>query len=118
MKALTVFASAARTATPTAVEIDTASYDYLALQLSCTLDAASASVEVDIDYIDPVTEVKTTILASAALASVSTQLLMVGPGIVASANVSAQAILPDKIRITATHADADAITYSVTAVLK
>ena len=118
MKFETIFASAARAATPTAVEIDTAGYDYLALQLSCTLDAAAASVQVEIDYKDPLTGVYTTILAAAALASVSTQLLLVGPGIVAAANVSAQAILPDKIRITATHTDADAITYSVTAVLK
>ncbi len=75
-------------------------------------------IKVDIDYFDSLSGSYTTVLAAAALASVSTQLLMVGPGIVASANVSAQAVLPDKVRITATHADTDAITYSVGAVLK
>lgn len=116
-RSIEVFASAARTTAPTSVVIDCEGADYLLLFIDCTVDAAAASVVVDIDYTDPITGKSVTLLASAAVASVGTQLLRIGPGLPATANVSANTPVPEQVTITATPADTDAITYQVTAQL-
>jgi hypothetical protein len=54
-----------------------------------------------------------TILASAAITGVGTTVLRVHPEFTAAANTIAKDILPQGIKVTATHADADSITYSV-----
>ena len=114
----TVFASAARTATPTAVTLDVNRYEELALFIDCTVDPAAASVLVTVSQINPVSGTKTDLLVANALASVSQQVLYIGPSIVASANVAANAVLGTRLEIKAVHADGDSITYSVTAVLR
>jgi hypothetical protein len=114
-KQVTVYASAARTATPTAVTIPTGRYRSLILILDCTVDPAAASIT---PKIEGVVGGKTyTLLTGAAFASVSTVALTVGPGLPATANVSANNVLPDTIKVTMTHADSDSITYSVVAEL-
>jgi len=116
-RSIEVFASAARTATPDAVEINCEGAEYLYLFIDCTADPAAASVVVDIDYYDPLTGKSSTLLASAAVAAVGTQLLRIGVGLPATANVSANCPVPEQVKITATHADTDSITYQVTAQL-
>jgi len=113
----TVFASAARTATPTAVALDTAHINHLVLVIDCTVDPAAASVVFDVDFRDPISGKYITMLASSAIAAVGTTVLQVGPGLVAAANSISAHPLSSDVRITATHADADSITYSVSAFL-
>lgn len=54
-----------------------------------------------------------TILASAAITGVGLTVLRVHPELTAAANTIAKDILPAALKITATHADTDSITYSV-----
>lgn len=117
LKYQTVFASAARTATPTAVEIDVSDVTYLALVVDVTTVTLTPSVVFDIDFVDALSGKFITVLASAAQTAAGTVHMQVGPGIVAVANLAAQMILGDKVRITATHGDVDSITYSVSATL-
>jgi hypothetical protein len=117
-KTQTVFASAERTATPTAVELDVDTADYLTLVIDVSATDATPSVVFDIDFVDPLSGNSVTILASAAITSTGTTILHVGPGLSASANAVAETILPTRVSITATHADTDSITYSVVAILR
>lgn len=112
-----VYASAARTATPDTVELEVAGYRGLHLVIDCTDSAATPSVVFTIQGIDRVSAKAYTILASAAITGAGTTVLRVGPGLTASANVVANDVLPPVIRILATHADTDSITYSVGASL-
>lgn len=113
-----VFASAARTATPTAVTIDVDNYQELVLFIDCTVDPAAASVLVTVEQINPISGTKSDLLVASALASVSQQVLYIGPSIIDEANVAANAVLGTRLSIKAVHTDADSITYSVTAVLR
>lgn len=109
----TVLASAARTATPDTVELEVAGYRGLHLIIDCTAAADTPSVVFTIQGVDRVSAKVYTILASAAITGTGTTILRVGPGLTASANVVANDVLPPVIRILATHADGDSITYSV-----
>jgi hypothetical protein len=111
----TVFASAARTATPTAVEINMQRCRGIRISIDCTVRAGASSVTFAIKTKDPLpaTPVYTAVLTSAAVASVSHVEMAVYPDITAAANLTASAILSDVVQITATHANGDSITYSV-----
>lgn len=112
----TVYASAARTATPTAVTVQVGRYNYLHLACDVTAVTATPSVVVTIDGLDPVSGKYYNLLTSAALTdsgSPYTRMLKIGPGLPVTTNVSANDVLPDTIRITMTHGDSDSITYSV-----
>lgn len=54
-----------------------------------------------------------TILESAAITGVGLTVLRVSPHLTAAANTIAKDILPASIKVTATHADTDPITYEV-----
>ena len=112
-----VYASAARTATPDTQELEVAGYRGLHLIIDCTDATATPSVVFTIQGVDRVSAKVYTILASAAITGTGTTILRVGPGLTASANVVANDVLPPVIRILATHADTDSITYSVGASL-
>lgn len=109
----TVYASAARTATPTAVSIPTGRYRYLHLTMDITAVTATPALTITIDGLDPGTGKYYNLLTSTALATVSTTTLRVGPGLTNSANLIANDVLPSTIRITVTHGDADSATYSM-----
>lgn len=113
----TVLASAARTATPDTQELEVAGYRGLHLTIDVTAVDATPSVTVTILGVDRVSGKTYTILASAAITGVSTTILKVGPGLTAAANLVANDVLPPVIRISAAHADADSITYSIGASL-
>lgn len=119
-KHVSVYASAARTATPTAVTVPVGRYRSLHLVIDVTAVTATPSVVCTIDAQDPVSGKFYNLLTSAALTesgSPYTRVLKVGPGLPVTANVSANDVLPSTIRVTMTHADTDSITYSVAATL-
>lgn len=114
----TVYASAARTATPTAVTLQSGRYNYLHLVIDVTAIAATPSVVCTVDGQDPVSGKYYNLLTSAALTESGapyTRVLKIGPGLPVTANLSANDVLPDTIRVTMTHGDADSITYTVAA---
>lgn len=107
----TVFASAARTATATAT-IATGSCAGLFF-INVTATAATPSVVFTIAGEDPISGATYTILASAAITATGLTVLRVHPQLSAAANTIAKDMLPAAVSVTATHADADSITYSV-----
>lgn len=109
----TVYASAARTATPTAAVLSTNRVRALRLVIDITAVTATPAITVTIDTLDAASGKYINLLTSAALAAVATTTLEVGPGLTAAANVTANKYLGDQLRITCTHGDADSATYSV-----
>ena len=107
----TVFASAARTATSTA-SIATRSLGGLFI-INVTAASATPSVVFTIKGVCPISSATYDILASAAITGTGTTVLRVHPSLTAAANTIAKDILPSALLVTATHADADSITYSV-----
>ncbi len=111
----TVYASAARVATPTAVELDMGTARSLILVVDCTADPALASVVFNVDGVDPTSGTAWTILDSTAVDGTGTTILLIGPEMTASAGAKARDVVPSIVRVTPVHADADSITYSVAA---
>lgn len=107
----TLYASAARTATPTAAVVNTARVKGLRLVIDVTASSATPSVVATIDGVDAASGKYFNLLTSAAITGAGTTVLSIAPGITVASNVSAAAILPDAVRITLTHGDADSITY-------
>ena len=116
---ITVFASAARTATPTAASFRVArgGADGLVLVIDATAVTSTPSVVFTIVGVDEVSDKTWTVLASAAVATVSTTVLRVHPSLTAATNLVAKDVVPTYWRVTAVHGDADSITYSVAAYL-
>ena len=112
---LEVYASAARTATPTAVVISTGNAPALYLVVEVTASADTPSVVFTFDLWDPVSGTGVNLLTSAAVTAVSSNIYKISPALVASANLVASEHVPEFVKVTATHADADSITYSVAA---
>ncbi|KKK71701.1 hypothetical protein LCGC14_2911270 [marine sediment metagenome] len=111
----TVYESAARVATPTAVELDMSTVRGLILVVDCTADPVLASVVFNVDGVDPTSGTAWTILDSTAVDGVGTTILRIGPEMTASAGATARDVVPPVVRVTSVHADADSITYSVAA---
>lgn len=111
-----LFPWAARTATPSPVTFGTLGARGLIVVINVTAVSATPSVVFTIRGVTP-NGVEYNILASAAITSVGTTRLQVHPDLAAAANAKANDLLPDRIKVTAVHADADPITYSVSAVL-
>ena len=114
---LTVLASAARTATPTIAEQSSQGCKGVVVVIDVTAASATPSVVFTIKGKDPLSTQTYTILASAAITGIGTTILKVYPGLTASANAVASDVLPETWTITAVHADADSITYSLVALL-
>jgi hypothetical protein len=110
-----LYASAARTATPTAVNINTARVKALRLVIDVTAVTATPSVVVTIDAIDSLSGKFPNLLTSAAITATGTTILTIALGQTVAANVSASTPLGDNVRVTMTHGDADSITYTVSA---
>lgn len=112
---LTVYSSAARTATPTAPTLGTSGAHGCHIVIDVTASAATPSVVPTIDGLDDLSGKWYTLLTGAAITGTGTTVLKIYPGITVAANVSASDIIPSQIRVVMTHADADSITYSVSA---
>ncbi len=111
-----ILPSAARTSTPTAVTLDLEPNENgVLLIIDVSAVAATPSITVAINGVDPISGNTYEILASPAITSVSTTRIEVGLLGTQVANVSGEAVLPEKLSITVTHADADSITYSIAA---
>ena len=109
-----VMASAARTATPDTEELEVPKgARYAHVVIDCTASAATPSVVFTVSGVDRASGKVYTLLASAAITGTGTTVLRIGPGLTAAANLVANDVLPPVIRFTATHGDADSITYSL-----
>jgi hypothetical protein len=108
----TIYSSAARTATPTAVEVNTRRFKSVVLVLDVTAIVTAPSIVVTIDRKDNTSGKYINILTGAAVTTVSTNTYRFGLGAPVTANVSANEPLPGIMRITVTHGNGNSITYS------
>lgn len=112
-----VYASAARTASPTAEIIATGDAPAVYFIVEVTAVTATPSVVFNFELHDPETDTDVTLLASAAVTGVSSNIYKISPALTASANLIAQEHVPQFVKVRPVHADADSITYQVTALL-
>lgn len=112
----TIFASTARTATEVSPVLSAQEVIATTFVIDVTATSATPSVVFTIEGKDPLSGAFWTILTDAAVTATGTTFLQVGKDITAATNVAANQFLPDEYRVTATHADADSITYSVSAI--
>lgn len=108
----TVFASAARTTTQTSSDIPNLRCNAAIVTLDTTA-AASGSVTLTLQGKDSVSGQYRTLLAGAAVTTVTTNVYKVGPTVAASANAIAQDYLPPYLRVVCTANNANTQTYSV-----
>ena len=110
----TVYASAARTATPDTVELELpGGTQYVSAVLDVTAVTSSPDLVLKIEGVDRVSGKVWTLLADASVSTVSTSTLFVGPHLTAAANAVANVAVPPVIRFTVTHGNANSATYTV-----
>jgi hypothetical protein len=114
-RAIRVYESEARTASPTANGIDSAYARGVHVVIDVTAVAATPSVTPSIEGYDTLSGKWYTLLTGSAITATGTTVLKVYPGITAVANAAASDVIPNRIRVSMTHADADSITYTVAA---
>ncbi|MBX9392275.1 hypothetical protein K4749_01340 [Streptomyces sp. TRM72054] len=110
-----VYESAARTASPTASGIDAAYARGVHVVIDVTAVAATPSVTPSIEGYDTLSGKWYTLLTGSAITAEGTTVLKIYPGIATIANAAASDVIPNRIRVSMTHADADSITYTVAA---
>lgn len=110
-----LYPSVARTATPASDPQNDVTQSRLGghFVLDVTAIGAAPSIVVNIEAFDPASGKWYAILTSAAVTTVSTNVLRVYPGLTAAANVVASDVLPPNWRARVTHGNADSITYSL-----
>ena len=111
-----VFSSAARTATEVSQVLSAEEATASVFIINVTAASATPSVVFKLEGKDPTSETFYTLISSAAITGTGQSILQIGKDLIAAANVTVNSILPAEYRITATHADADSITYSVGAI--
>lgn len=120
---------AARVATPTAVDVvaDSPGYSLIVagskvtgqilnfhLIIDVTAVTATPSVQLAIQALDPVSGKYYDLLTGvAAITGVGTTVFRVGKDIISAAALASEDFVPESLRFSFTHADADSITYSV-----
>lgn len=118
-KRITIAPSAARAATAsfTGPDYTNPGYRGVKVYLDVTLDPAAASLTLTIQGKDPVSGDYHTLLASAAVAAVTTgpNVYQLFPGAAVTTNVSANTYLPRIWRVIVVGADTDSMTYSISA---
>lgn len=107
----TLLASAARTAT-TSMTFNTPCIGCV-IVIDVTAVTGTPSLTFTLAGTDPASGQDYTILASAAISTVSTTVLRVHPSLTAVANTIAKDVLPQGLKLTVTHGTADSCTYSV-----
>lgn len=110
---VTVFASAARTTLQNSSDLVNYNGRGVIVVIDVTAIADSPSLTVTIKGKDTLSGKYYTLLASAAIATVSTTVLMVYPGVTVAANAAASAPLPRIWRVEVAVGDADSATYSI-----
>jgi hypothetical protein len=106
-----IFSKAARTATSSATFSAKATQGLFFVNVTAV--TATPSVTFTIAGVSPAGSADYTILESAAITTTGLTVLRVSPHLTASANTIAKDILPEAMKVTATHADTDSITYEV-----
>jgi hypothetical protein len=105
--------SAARTATPTPAEIALMPQVFNAeLIISVTAKGAAPSVVFNLEELDAIGAWQI-VLSSAAVTVVGVSFLRFGSDIASVANVAANGVLPERLRLRPVHGNSDSITYSV-----
>ena len=113
----TAYESAARIATPVVADTNTSKAAGVQYVIDVTAISATPNIVPTISGIDPVSGATYTLLTGAAIIATGTTVLQVHPSLAETANLKASALLPQKTRLTMSHADADSITYSVSVML-
>ena len=111
-----ILTSAARTSTVT-TDFENKTFRGAKFVVDVTAISGSAEITVKIEGKDSVSEKTFTILESSAINATGTTVLTIHPGISDVANEKASDILPRNVKVTVTHANADSITYSVSALM-
>lgn len=107
-----IFTRTARTATASATIPCESAQGLIFIDVSAA--SATPSVVFTIAGVAPTDKsTEYTILTSAAITGAGLTVLRISPHLTAAANTIAKDILPGAIKITATHADTDSITYEV-----
>lgn len=110
----TYLASEARTATPTKVDKTVPKgVRGMRVTIDATAVTATPSLTCTIQAKDAVSGKYSTLLASTAIATISTTTLLVYPDATAAANLVANLPVGSIVAIDCVHGDADSITYSV-----
>ena len=109
---ITAFASSARTATESSTAI-ISTHGGCNVVIDMTAVTATGDVTFKLEGHDPLSGAYYTIIESLSVVTVSTVVLSVFGGITEVANSKVSDGLPQNIRVTATHANAVAMTYSV-----
>lgn len=108
-----VLASAARTTLQTGADYVNPFGRYLTVVLDVTANPVSVGLTLTIQGKDAA-GVYYTLLVGAAVSTISTNVYRIGPGLPATANVSANVPMPRIWRVIVAVADADSGTYSLT----
>ncbi|TDC63884.1 hypothetical protein E1258_09570 [Micromonospora sp. KC207] len=111
----TLYAAAARTATPTAAQFGANGGRGLHLVINVTAVTDTPSVVPTIDGYDAASNTWYNLLTGAAITATGTTVLKIYPGIATVAGAAASDVIPQTVRLVMTHADADSITYSAAA---
>jgi hypothetical protein len=116
---VTILPLQARTATIVSPVVKTYDAVGAVVIVNVTAKTDSPSVVFTVEGVDETSGLNTayTLLTSAAVTSTGLTRLTVHPQLTAAANTIAKDIIPSHIRVTATHGDADSITYAVSAYL-
>jgi len=110
-----LYASAARTATPTAAQFAAAGNRGLHLAINVTAVTDTPSVVPTIDGYDAASNTWYNLLTGNAITATGTTVLKIYPGIATVAGAAASDVIPQTVRLVMTHGDADSITYSAAA---
>ena len=112
---ITVLESAARTASINSGDFRNRSNKGARVHIKATAASATPSVVFTVQGKDQLTGDYFDLLASAAVTATGDTFLTIYPAIAVTANVSASTVLPSYWRVKAVAADADSLTYSITA---
>lgn len=108
-----VYPSAARTATPDTVELEVGDSDGVTLVIDVTALTATGTLTVKVSGVDRVSGKIFDLLATPSITATGTKVLQIGPSLPTAANSTANVVVPNVIRVTATHGNGVSITYSV-----
>lgn len=111
-----ILPSAARTTTPDTVEFRTEGAEGLIVAVAATAATDTPAVTVTVYGVLP-DDTTYEIGATAAITGTGVTVLMIHPALTAVSNAKISALIPDRIRVTAAHGDADSLTYSIYGVL-
>jgi len=112
-----VYATLARTATPTAVNVVSQGRSHLHLVIDLTAITITPSVVPTIDALDTLSGKYYNLLTGVAITATGTTILKIGAGIGQLTNIAAADMLPGTFRVTMTHANANSMTYTVNAIM-